>query len=85
GHTPSLSNPVTTGNRTNIDSGFVFGGKLSCAVFDDEIAGGPIDMHEGTIGSPLQMLRQNPAVIGNFGFESAVADPHVSAVAVGIG
>ncbi|MBY3132234.1 metallophosphoesterase family protein [Rhizobium laguerreae] len=43
GHTPSRSNPVTTGNRTNIDSGCVFGGKLSCAVFDDEIAGGPID------------------------------------------
>ena len=46
GHTPSLSNPVTTGNRTNIDSGCVFGGKLSCAVFDDEIAGGPIDFIE---------------------------------------
>ncbi|MBY3166146.1 metallophosphoesterase family protein [Rhizobium laguerreae] len=43
GHTPSRSNPVTTGNRTNIDSGCVFGGKLSCAVFDDDIAGGPID------------------------------------------
>ncbi|MBY3035691.1 serine/threonine protein phosphatase [Rhizobium laguerreae] len=43
GHTPSRSNPVTTENRTNIDSGCVFGGKLSCAVFDDEIAGGPID------------------------------------------
>ncbi|MBY5570105.1 serine/threonine protein phosphatase [Rhizobium leguminosarum] len=43
GHTPSMSNPMTTGNRTNIDSGCVFGGKLSCAVFDDEIAGGPID------------------------------------------
>jgi len=46
GHTPSLSNPVTTGNRTNIDSGCVFGGKLSCAVFDDEVAGGPIDFIE---------------------------------------
>ncbi|MBY3511901.1 serine/threonine protein phosphatase [Rhizobium laguerreae] len=43
GHTPLRSNPVTTGNRTNIDSGCVFGGKLSCAVFDDDIAGGPID------------------------------------------
>ncbi|OHV25082.1 serine/threonine protein phosphatase [Rhizobium sp. RMa-01] len=46
GHTPSLSNPVTTGNRTNIDSGCVFGGKLSCAVFDDDVAGGPIDFIE---------------------------------------
>ncbi|MBY5457905.1 serine/threonine protein phosphatase [Rhizobium leguminosarum] len=46
GHTPSLSNPVTTGNRTNIDSGCVFGGKLSCAVFDDNVAGGPIDFIE---------------------------------------
>ncbi|MGO8099520.1 metallophosphoesterase family protein [Rhizobium leguminosarum] len=46
GHTPSLSNPVTTGNRTNIDSGCVFGGRLSCAVFDDDVAGGPIDFIE---------------------------------------
>ncbi|EJC80044.1 diadenosine tetraphosphatase [Rhizobium leguminosarum bv. trifolii WSM2297] len=46
GHTPSLSNPVTTGNRTNIDSACVFGGKLSCAVFDDDIAGGPIGFIE---------------------------------------
>ncbi|API51118.1 serine/threonine protein phosphatase [Rhizobium leguminosarum] len=43
GHTPSMSNPMTTGNRTNIDSGCVFGGKLSCAVFNDDVAGGPID------------------------------------------
>ncbi|EJC76761.1 diadenosine tetraphosphatase [Rhizobium leguminosarum bv. trifolii WSM2012] len=46
GHTPSLSNPVTTGNRTNIDSACVFGGKLSCAVFDDDVAGGPIGFIE---------------------------------------
>ncbi|PDS74625.1 metallophosphoesterase family protein [Rhizobium sp. L43] len=46
GHTPSLSNPVTTGNRTNIDSACVFGGKLSCAVFDDDAPGGPIDFIE---------------------------------------
>ncbi|MBY3225495.1 serine/threonine protein phosphatase [Rhizobium laguerreae] len=46
GHTPSMSNPMTTGNRTNIDSGCVFGGKLSCAVFDDDVAGGPIDFIE---------------------------------------
>ncbi|MGO6671438.1 metallophosphoesterase family protein [Rhizobium leguminosarum] len=46
GHTPSMSNPMTTGNRTNIDSACVFGGKLSCAVFDDDVAGGPIDFIE---------------------------------------
>ncbi len=43
GHTPSKSNPVTTGNRTNIDSACVFGGSLTAAVFDDEIAGGPLE------------------------------------------
>jgi len=43
GHTASKSNPLTTGNRTNVDSACVFGGKLSCAVFDDDIAGGPLD------------------------------------------
>lgn len=42
GHTPSLSNPRTVGNRTNVDSGAVFGGVLSCAVFDDDVPGGPI-------------------------------------------
>ncbi|MBZ7925484.1 serine/threonine protein phosphatase [Ensifer adhaerens] len=43
GHTPSLANPRTVGNRTNVDSGAVFGGVLSCAVFDDDQPGGPID------------------------------------------
>ncbi|AFL49717.1 serine/threonine protein phosphatase 1 [Sinorhizobium fredii] len=43
GHTPSSSNPRTVGNRTNVDSGAVFGGVLSCAVFDDAVPGGPID------------------------------------------
>ncbi|WP_026619817.1 serine/threonine protein phosphatase 1 (plasmid) [Ensifer sp. WSM1721] len=43
GHTPSRSNPRTVGNRTNVDSGAVFGGVLSCAVFDDDRPGGPID------------------------------------------
>lgn len=42
GHTPLPGNPRTTGNRTNIDSGCVFGGGLSCAVFDDDQPGGPI-------------------------------------------
>ncbi|TCU13149.1 metallophosphoesterase family protein [Rhizobium sullae] len=43
GHTPSMANPMTVGNRTNIDSGCVFGGPLSCAVFDDSRPGGPIE------------------------------------------
>lgn len=46
GHTPSPANPVTTGNRTNIDGGCVFGGKLIAAVFDDEVAGRPIEFIE---------------------------------------
>ncbi len=46
GHTPARINPRTIGNRTNVDSGCVFWGKLSCAVFDDDKAGGPIDFIE---------------------------------------
>lgn len=44
GHTPSVSNPTTVGNRTNVDSAAVFGGTLSCVVFDDDIPGAPIDI-----------------------------------------
>lgn len=43
GHTPSEANPRTVGNRTNVDSACVFGGALSCAVFDNNVAGGPVD------------------------------------------
>lgn len=42
GHTPGAGNPTTRGNRTNIDSGAVFGGPLSAVVFDDEKPGPPI-------------------------------------------
>ncbi|MCP1199901.1 metallophosphoesterase [Notoacmeibacter sp. MSK16QG-6] len=44
GHTPRASNPTTRGNRTNVDSGAVYGGPLSAAVFDDEKAGPPIGL-----------------------------------------
>lgn len=43
GHTPATSNPTTIGNRTNIDSGAVFGGKLTCAVFADDMPGAPVE------------------------------------------
>jgi len=42
GHTPSEQNPSIVGNRTNLDSAAVFGGKLSCAIFIDEEPGSPM-------------------------------------------
>ena len=42
GHTPDLSGPTTTGNRTCIDAGAVFGGYLACAIFRDDKPGGPV-------------------------------------------
>lgn len=43
GHAPSLNNPKTVGNRTNVDSAAVFGGKLTAAVFADDTSGEPIE------------------------------------------
>jgi serine/threonine protein phosphatase 1 len=42
GHTPLDENPRTTGSRTNIDTGCVFGGRLTAAVFEDQRPGPPV-------------------------------------------
>ena len=41
GHTPLAENPLTTGNRTNIDTACVYGGSLTVAMFDDVVPGSP--------------------------------------------
>jgi serine/threonine protein phosphatase 1 len=51
GHTPARDNPRTVGNRTNVDSGCVFWGKLTCAVFDDSKPGGPIEFIHSETGT----------------------------------
>lgn len=48
GHTPVADGPVCLANRTNLDTGAVFTGRLVVAIFDDEIPGGPrsfIEVH----------------------------------------
>ena len=47
GHTPRKK-PELLVNRTNLDTGAVFGGPLSVGVFDDSIPGGPVDIWEIT-------------------------------------
>lgn len=47
GHTPRKK-PELLINRTNLDTGAVFGGPLSVGVFDDNIPGGPVDIWEIT-------------------------------------
>ncbi len=47
GHTP-VKKPELLKNRTNLDTGAVFGGPLSVGVFDDTIPGGPVDIWEIT-------------------------------------
>lgn len=44
GHTPKLYGPELYTNRTNLDVGATFTGKLVIGVFDDNIAGGPVDL-----------------------------------------
>lgn len=50
GHTPRKK-PELLVNRTNLDTGAVFGGPLSVGVFDDTIPGGPVDIWEITGGA----------------------------------
>lgn len=47
GHTPRKA-PELLKNRTNLDTGAVFGGPLSVGVFDDSIPGGPVEIWEIT-------------------------------------
>jgi serine/threonine protein phosphatase 1 len=44
GHTPQTVGPELYANRTNLDCGAFFTGKLVVGVFDDDIAGGPIEL-----------------------------------------
>lgn len=41
GHTPHENGPICLSERTNLDTGAVFTGRLVVAVFDDEVPGGP--------------------------------------------
>jgi serine/threonine protein phosphatase 1 len=43
GHTPKRFGPELLKNRTNLDCGAVFYGRLVVGVFDDNIAGGPVN------------------------------------------
>lgn len=43
GHTP-LNMPFLGKNRTNLDTGAVFSGVLTCGVFQDDLPGGPIEI-----------------------------------------
>jgi len=46
GHTPHKDGPVLFSERTNLDTGAVFTGRLVVGVFDDEIPGGPRSLIE---------------------------------------
>lgn len=41
GHTPEKSGPICLSERTNLDTGAVYSGRLVVGVFDDDIPGGP--------------------------------------------
>ena len=46
GHTPDKNGPVTTGHRTALDVGGYRTGRYVVAVFEDDVAGGPVRVLE---------------------------------------
>lgn len=46
GHTPDKNGPVTTGHRTALDVGAIWTGRYVVAVFEDDVAGGPVRVLE---------------------------------------
>jgi serine/threonine protein phosphatase 1 len=52
GHTPKRNGPELLSNRTNLDCGAVFYGRLVVGIFDDTKAGGPIGTFEITGATP---------------------------------
>jgi serine/threonine protein phosphatase 1 len=46
GHTPDKNGPVTTGHRTALDVGAYKTGRYVVAVFEDDVAGGPVRVLE---------------------------------------
>ena len=51
GHTPIKAGPELLQNRTNLDCGAVFYGRLVVGVFDDAARGGPVETFEVTGGA----------------------------------
>lgn len=51
GHTPQKNGPELYKNRTNLDCGAVFYGRMVIGVFDDAMPGGPIEIIEVTGGA----------------------------------
>jgi serine/threonine protein phosphatase 1 len=57
GHTPNKEGPILYKNRTDLDTGAVYTGRLVVGVFDDNVAGGPIDLIEvviNDVGKPTE-------------------------------
>ena len=48
GHTPERDGPLLLSNRTNLDCGAVFWGRLVVGVFDDDRPGGPVEILEAS-------------------------------------
>jgi serine/threonine protein phosphatase 1 len=49
GHDPSEDGPLLLANRTDLDAGAYYTGRLVVGVFDDALPGGPVDLIESTI------------------------------------